>query len=241
MAWTAPRTWVSGETVTAALMNAQIRDNELVLSAVPDLQIFSTTGGGTWTKPTDMKWAVAEGWAGGGSGSSAGGGAGQAVGGGGGGGGYFKKLYAASDLQATEALSVGLGGNGTAGDGNPGLTSTFKGCTANPGTNGQSMNSSTGSALSSGGGGGSATGGDENLTGDDGGKGRVFAGVADFSNVGGASPRGGGRSTFLSSSAGIGTAGKVPGGGGSGSFAGGTGFNGPSGGNGRIIVTSYYS
>lgn len=29
MAWTAPRTWVTGETVTAALMNAHIRDNFL--------------------------------------------------------------------------------------------------------------------------------------------------------------------------------------------------------------------
>ena len=33
MAWTAPRTWVTGETVTAALMNAQIRDNFLETSA----------------------------------------------------------------------------------------------------------------------------------------------------------------------------------------------------------------
>lgn len=32
MAWTAPRTWVIGETVTAALMNAEIRDNFLETS-----------------------------------------------------------------------------------------------------------------------------------------------------------------------------------------------------------------
>jgi len=32
MAWTAPRTWASGELVTAALMNAQVRDNLLVVS-----------------------------------------------------------------------------------------------------------------------------------------------------------------------------------------------------------------
>jgi len=32
MAWTAPRTWVADEIVTAALLNAQIRDNALVLS-----------------------------------------------------------------------------------------------------------------------------------------------------------------------------------------------------------------
>jgi hypothetical protein len=33
MAWTAPRTWVTGETVTAALMNAHLRDNLLETSA----------------------------------------------------------------------------------------------------------------------------------------------------------------------------------------------------------------
>lgn len=33
MAWTAPRTWVTGETVTAALMNTHIRDNLLETSA----------------------------------------------------------------------------------------------------------------------------------------------------------------------------------------------------------------
>lgn len=32
MAWTSPRTWVSGEVLTAALLNQQVRDNELVLS-----------------------------------------------------------------------------------------------------------------------------------------------------------------------------------------------------------------
>ena len=32
MAWTAPRTWVADEIVTAALLNAQLRDNLLVLS-----------------------------------------------------------------------------------------------------------------------------------------------------------------------------------------------------------------
>jgi len=31
MAWTTPRTWVSGELVTAALMNSAVRDNELIL------------------------------------------------------------------------------------------------------------------------------------------------------------------------------------------------------------------
>ena len=33
MAYTAPRTWVSGELVTASLMNEQVRDNELAIAA----------------------------------------------------------------------------------------------------------------------------------------------------------------------------------------------------------------
>ena len=36
MAWTPPRTWSPGETVTASLMNAQIRDNENVLKVSID-------------------------------------------------------------------------------------------------------------------------------------------------------------------------------------------------------------
>lgn len=31
MAWTTPRTWVTGEIVTAAIMNQQVRDNESAL------------------------------------------------------------------------------------------------------------------------------------------------------------------------------------------------------------------
>ena len=31
MAWTAPRTWVAGELVTAALFNTHLRDNLLIL------------------------------------------------------------------------------------------------------------------------------------------------------------------------------------------------------------------
>jgi len=44
MAWTTPRTWVAGETVTAALLNQQIRDNEAAIFPI----------GGTFAS-----WAVA--------------------------------------------------------------------------------------------------------------------------------------------------------------------------------------
>ena len=37
MAWTAPRTWVVGELVTAAIMNTHIRDNQIYLKSQTDL------------------------------------------------------------------------------------------------------------------------------------------------------------------------------------------------------------
>lgn len=37
MSWTTPRTWVAGETVTAAMLNAQIRDNLSVISPLGDI------------------------------------------------------------------------------------------------------------------------------------------------------------------------------------------------------------
>lgn len=36
MAWTAPRTWVTGELVTASIMNTHIRDNQLYLKTEVD-------------------------------------------------------------------------------------------------------------------------------------------------------------------------------------------------------------
>jgi len=45
MAWTPPRTWVAGETVTAAMLNAHVRDN---LKAITDPWIsYTPTLGGT--------------------------------------------------------------------------------------------------------------------------------------------------------------------------------------------------
>ncbi len=44
MAWTAPRTWTDGETVTAAMLNAHVRDNLNALGSVP---VTSLPGGPT--------------------------------------------------------------------------------------------------------------------------------------------------------------------------------------------------
>jgi hypothetical protein len=47
MAWTSPRTWVAGETVTAALMNTHVRDN---MKALGDAwTTFTPTFSGAWT------------------------------------------------------------------------------------------------------------------------------------------------------------------------------------------------
>ena len=49
MAWTTPRTWVAGETVTAALLNTHLRDN---LNALTTLTSFTPTWGNTGTANT---------------------------------------------------------------------------------------------------------------------------------------------------------------------------------------------
>lgn len=38
MGWTTPRTWTAGELVTAAMMNEQVRDNEIYLKAHVDAE-----------------------------------------------------------------------------------------------------------------------------------------------------------------------------------------------------------
>lgn len=45
--WTTPRTWVSGETVTSAMMNEQVRDNLNVLATAPRVVAVNVTPAGT--------------------------------------------------------------------------------------------------------------------------------------------------------------------------------------------------
>lgn len=58
MAWTTPRTWVSGELVTASMLNTHIRDNmqhaQLTFGSSIDITFSAgnfthNTGGGAWT------------------------------------------------------------------------------------------------------------------------------------------------------------------------------------------------
>lgn len=43
MAWTAPRTWVTGEVVTASMLNEQIRDNMAYMPAGPSVSVKRST------------------------------------------------------------------------------------------------------------------------------------------------------------------------------------------------------
>ena len=44
MAWTTPRTWTTGETVTASLLNTHVRDNLTYLSAVKSFRAYQSAG-----------------------------------------------------------------------------------------------------------------------------------------------------------------------------------------------------
>jgi hypothetical protein len=79
-----------------------------------DVQVFTTTGANTWTKPTSFtpKVVMVKLW-GAGGGGGAGGSVGAVIGkggGGGGGGAFVRESYAAADLGATVTVTVGAGG-----------------------------------------------------------------------------------------------------------------------------------
>jgi hypothetical protein len=207
----------------------------------PQAQLFTSSG--TWTKPAGLRGAIVEVWGGGGGGGGTIGATNpaQGEGGGGGGGGYVRKLYKASELNSTEAVTVGAGGTVASGaDGNAGGSSTFKGLTAGGGGGGSVMTSTTGTTVTLGGTRGSASGGDLNCVGSNGGNGRVFAGFVAFTNFGGPSPSGGGLTHQFDLAASNGSAGQAPGGGGSGSFSANTNFSGGVGAAGAVLITTYF-
>lgn len=98
-------------------------DQLLLARPVTEVQVYSTPGTASWTKPTNAKWVEVTVIGGGGAG---GGGSTVITTGGGGGGGYGVKRFNASALGSTESYTVGAGGTGVAGtSGNAGGASSF--------------------------------------------------------------------------------------------------------------------
>lgn len=208
---------------------------------------FSQTvaGAGNFVKPSNppARLHIVELWGPGGAGGGViGAASGQGEGGGGGAGAYCRRVYADSELLATEPFVIGAGGAAVSGaNGNGGsAASTFKGMSAGPGAGGVVMTTSAASNIASAGSGGTATGGHLNCNGSDGHKGRVISATACLNNNGGASPSGGGAACYPSNGAGNGAAGNSPGGGGSGGFGATANTAGGAGAVGKILVTSIY-
>lgn len=215
----------------------------------PTVQVFTSTGANTYTKPWDMlsaKVCVQSG--GGGGGSSSNTGVGQtSPGGGGKGGGYGEKIMTADTIAPTETATVGAGGSAASAGG----TSSFGShVSVTGGGGGTSAGVADTSAIAGGTTGGVSTGGDINIEGDDGEDGIGMRDATD--NVqfakggrGGGSFLGGGGNEGSVANAGdaAGTAGNNYGGGGGGAAScdtAGAGATGGSGAQGIIIVEEYY-
>lgn len=206
-----------------------------VSSTAATIQVFTSTGANTYTKPANVVYVVVEVQGGGGNGGSDNG---SANGAGGGGGGYARKLIPVAQLTGTMTATVGAAAT----------NSTFvynSGATTITGNGGATASGITPGA------GGSASNGDINLPGQDGFYG--FAVVAtsssanNLSGAGGNSQMGKGGGMVRNTSATAvanGNAGILYGGGGSGSVSANDGSpsvgTGGAGAQGIIVVTEYY-
>lgn len=151
--------YVKGNGTSAFSASATIPYSDLsgtpTIPATVDIQIFSTAGAATWTKPANAKMVEVYGCGSGGQGGGGqGGNAATARGGGGGGGGgaYGYRQFVASVLPSSVTVTVGAKGTGAGGG-------SSAGAGASPGGNGAA--SSFGSFFSTnggGGGGGAASG-----------------------------------------------------------------------------------
>lgn len=202
--------------------------------AFRSMQVYTSTGANTWTKPAGLvRVKVTVVAAGGGGGGCAG--VANAVAGGGGGGGASIKMIEAASLGATETATVGAGGtagsnNGITAGGAGGSSSFGSHCSATGGGGGSSV---SGAAAAAPGAGGSGSSGNINLNGN---CGLIGVSVQNHGGSGGGSPFGGGGYMGL---AGGGTNG-ANGGGGGGAASGGSAYFGGTGGNGFIVVEEFF-
>lgn len=82
------------------------------LTGLMEIQVFSTTSAGTWTKPNNAKIVEVIAFGGGGGGSSGDIDTSPREGGGGGGGGFSRGIFNANDLPSSVPVKVGVGGAG---------------------------------------------------------------------------------------------------------------------------------
>ena len=193
------------------------------MAAVGEVSVQFFTSDDTYTKPSDLLYAIVEvvGGGGGGGGAATTGASQGAAGGSGGAGGYAREILAAGAIGATETVTVGAGGAaGSAGNNNgaAGGTTSFG-----------SLLSATGGALGSGdvvhtppwitansGLGGIGSGGDFNVRGGPAITGAILADGAVTTTTGGSGIYGAGGIHVSTGGGAAGSAGNVYGGGGGG-------------------------
>lgn len=209
-----------------------------LVGQAPTMQVYTSAGANTWTKPAGLTKVRIRLWGGGGGGGGSN--SAQPADGaeGGGGGGYSEKWITASALGATETATVGSGGAGGSGaaSGSAGGTSSFGShCSATGGSGGEVGTASTDIAP-----GGAGSNGDINMVGQPGDSDHADSAASARGGIGGMAGGGGGAGGYGNFGA-AGTNGNQPGGGGgSGGAPNGTSRAGGSGGDGMIVVEEYY-
>lgn len=106
-------------------VSRQALQNELIGGNLKDIKYI--TASGNYVKPANLKYVIVElvGGGGAGGGASATSSSQASVGAGGSAGGYSRKKILASDLFATETVTIGAGGTGGTSSGNDGGSTSF--------------------------------------------------------------------------------------------------------------------